>query len=118
MAKTAEKKVVSLPWPELDKIDLAAFWIDKTEPVRFAVERRHDGIRRGRWEFLYSKRNEWECTRGGPQYLREERVFQPKPDPRETDESRIPNDIELKAREFLAAELELKPRKARAGNSD
>jgi hypothetical protein len=44
-------------------------------------------------------------------YLREEPVFPHEPDPRESDPTRIPDDIALKAREFLTAELKLKPRK-------
>ena len=102
-----QKKIVSLPWPEIDKIQLKAYWIEGTEPIRFAVDRMHDGIRRGRWEFQRAERNEWQCTRAELMYLREEPVFPRKPDPRQTDDSVIPEDICLKARDFLAAEMRL-----------
>jgi len=110
MLKAPKKKIVSLPWPELDRVELSAAWIEGTDPIRFAVERRHDGVLRGRWEFQYIEKNEWECTRAGAEYLRDERARPPKPNPRETDDSRIPSDIALKAREFLTAETKLKPR--------
>jgi hypothetical protein len=111
MPRSAKKKIVSLTWPEVDKITLVAGWIEKTDPLRFFVNRLHEGILRGRWEFVYANRNEWECTCEGPMYLREEPVFPHEPDPRESDPTRIPDDIALKAREFLTAELKLKPRK-------
>jgi hypothetical protein len=97
-----------MAWPELDKIELTAGWIAGTE--RFAVQREHKGIRRGRWEFEHIGKNEWQCTRGGSHYLREQGPTR-ELNPRDTDESRIPNDIQLKAKEFLSEEVKLKPKK-------
>lgn len=111
MPKRAKKNVTSMPWPELDKIELTAHWLKGTKPLRFAVQRKLNGIVRGHWEFEYKEKNEWDCTRAGPQYLREpSRTRTPEPDPRETDVSRIPNDIELKAKEFLSGGIKLNPR--------
>lgn len=99
-----------MDWEELDKVELSAFWIEGTAPERFAVERKHSGILRGHWEFEHVAKNEWRCTRAGAHYLREQVVPQ-NPDTRETDESRIPDDIVLKAKEFLLGELKLTPKR-------
>ena len=118
MQKTKETGVVSMPWPEIDKIELRAAWISGMEPIRFAVERFHANIKRGRWEFEHAQMNEWRCTREGAVYLRDERLRSVgrKPDPRETDSSRIPEDVCRKAIEFLSEQLRLLPNAQAAEN--
>lgn len=112
MPKEPKKKLTSMPWPELDKIQLTAKWIGETK--RFAVQREHNGILRGHWEFEHTGRNEWQCTRGGSHYLREQRATRD-PGSRGTDESCIPDDIQLKAKQFLLEEVKLKPIKSTTG---
>lgn len=103
--------VTSLRWPELDKVKLSAWWIGKTS--RFCVERRHEGNVRGQWVFKRGRmRNEWRCTSGGPFYLREHRSFE---NPRATDPAIIPDDVQLKARQFLSEQVALKPMVSRRG---
>jgi hypothetical protein len=97
-------KVTSFPWPEVDKIRRSADWCKKTS--EFFVRRIHDNVLRGEWVFRRGTRNEWRCVRGGPLYMREHRSFE---NPRATDPSTIPDDIQLKATEFLCRELEFKP---------
>jgi hypothetical protein len=100
------KKITSLRWPELDKIELTAAWVDAD---RFRVKRRHGDVDRGAWEFERKGRNDWECVQGGPLYLRG-RWRTPNPDPRKTDESRIPHDVQLKAKQFLSDETKVRPK--------
>jgi hypothetical protein len=112
MARAATKKVTSLPWPEIDKIELSAGWIRNGQ--QFFVQRKHDGIIRGHWEFEHAEKNQWKCIRAGAHYLRD-RLTPAHPDPRDVDDSRVPADIELKAKEFLAAEVKIAPRTEGAG---
>jgi hypothetical protein len=105
-----QKKIWSPDLTELDKIELIAFWIKGTEPTRFAVERLHGGNLRSYWEFEYIGENRWECTRGTPIYLREQPITAADSNARRSDTSRIPADIKLKAREFLAQTLKIKPK--------
>ncbi len=103
---TKREKITSLPWPELDKIELTAEWFDDD---RFRVHRRHKGVIRGEWWFMRTRENEWQLIAGRAGYKRD-RYFIPNPDPRKTNESRIPHDVELKAKQFLADETRLKPK--------
>ena len=98
---------------QLDRIELAAHWLKGTEPIRFAVKRLHQDVIRSYWEFEYTGKNQWECSRGVPVYLREEPVTAGDSSARISDTSRIPADIQLKAQEFLAQTLRIKPKPRR-----
>ena len=54
MPDLSKKKVVSMRWPESDRIELSATWLEGSEPLRFCVQRKHDGVLRGHWEFEYT----------------------------------------------------------------
>jgi hypothetical protein len=99
-------EITSMVWPEIDNLELTAHWIDKSNPMRFAVQRVHKGIRRGYWEFEYAGKMGWGCVRAGACYLREPSRFS-QSRLREVDDYRIPNDVQLKAKEFLTSELTL-----------
>jgi hypothetical protein len=111
-----KKKVWSPDLKQLDRIRLTATWLKGTDTPIFAVRRFHQGTPRSNWEFEYIGNNQWECYRGGPWNLREQRVtadFKT----RTSDTSRIPDDIQLKAREFLARTLKIKPKPKRTARS-
>jgi hypothetical protein len=110
------KKVWSSDFKQLDRIKLTAGWLKGADPLRFAIRRHHLGTLRANWEFEYIGNNQWECVRGGAVNLREPPVtadFKT----RMSDTSRIPDDIQLKAREFLARTLKIKPQPRRTAKS-
>ena len=108
------KKIWSTDFTQLDEIKLKAAWLPKRIPATLAVKRFHDGHLRAHWEFEYAGRNQWECVRGTPGHMREEPV-NANSKTRISDTSKIPHDIELKAREFLAQTLKLRPHRLRIG---
>jgi hypothetical protein len=107
-----QKKVWSPDLKQLDRIKLTAAWLKGTDPLRFTIRRFHRGTGRSYWEFEYIGNNQWECVRGGPWNLREQPVTADYKT-RMSDTSRIPDDIQLKAREFLAQTLKIKPKPRR-----
>jgi hypothetical protein len=106
-----QRNFTSLPWPKLDRIQLRAGWIEKSPS--FFVERVYDGIPRGRWEFKYNRRNEWRCTKAVACYLRDHSTFEWR-DPRDLEETSIPEDVQLKAMQFLSQEIEITPKLTKA----
>ena len=92
-------------WPEVDKITLTADWTD--DGKRFKVQRYHGGDLRASWVFAHLGKNRWECS--DHQYHWKKGEWPWSSNKRtQPDRSRIPEDVERMAREFLNRELEFK----------
>jgi hypothetical protein len=81
---------------DLNRITLQAKWLPEG---RFQVTRLLKGEYRGRWVFQHAGNNIWKCTLANSVYIRQRDA-----DPWDTcwaKNARVPDDIKLKARDFL-----------------